>query len=178
MNQDSKEDNIPYLDYSANRWTYFDLNLLGDPALSIRLSNAPILIADYKIVNSNGEELAPRTGETMEVLTTIKAFNKDVSNVTVTLSSSDPYLTIEQSSSTWYLGNMLKGESRDNSGAPFKFKLSMDCPSGYVANAALTITESSGYNKSMDILIKRPFFTISKNKSLLMIIYLRLAILN
>jgi len=31
VNADSKEDNIPFLSYGANRWCYFELNLFGDP---------------------------------------------------------------------------------------------------------------------------------------------------
>lgn len=36
-NQYSKEDNIPYLYYSKNRWCHFELNLLGDPEVSFKV---------------------------------------------------------------------------------------------------------------------------------------------
>lgn len=32
---DSRVDNIPYIDYSYNRWVYYELVLLGDPAMDI-----------------------------------------------------------------------------------------------------------------------------------------------
>ena len=33
--QDSKEDCIPFIEYGANRWCYYDCSLLGDPTLTI-----------------------------------------------------------------------------------------------------------------------------------------------
>ena len=44
-NQDSKEDNIPYLYYSMNRWVYFELNLLGDPETSFKVNPPGLEIA-------------------------------------------------------------------------------------------------------------------------------------
>jgi len=38
-NQDSKEDLLYQINYPYTRWCYYELNLLGDPALSIYISN-------------------------------------------------------------------------------------------------------------------------------------------
>jgi hypothetical protein len=40
-NQDSKEDNIFLLGRSCMRWTYYQLNLFGDPTLSLHISTPP-----------------------------------------------------------------------------------------------------------------------------------------
>ena len=40
-NQDSKEDNIFLIDRSCMRWTYYELNLFGDPSLSFYVSRPP-----------------------------------------------------------------------------------------------------------------------------------------
>lgn len=40
-NQDSKEDNLYLIDRSCMRWTYYELNLFGDPSVALRVNNAP-----------------------------------------------------------------------------------------------------------------------------------------
>ena len=40
-NQDSKEDNLNLLDRSCMRWTYYQLNLFGDPSLALHVGNPP-----------------------------------------------------------------------------------------------------------------------------------------
>lgn len=40
-NQDSKEDNLHLIDRSCMRWTYYGLNLFGDPSVALRINNAP-----------------------------------------------------------------------------------------------------------------------------------------
>lgn len=43
-NQDSKEDNVPFLGFEQNRWCYYELNVLGDPLLDIWTA-APTVMA-------------------------------------------------------------------------------------------------------------------------------------
>ena len=40
-NQDSKEDNLYLIERSCMRWTYYQLNLFGDPAVAFHVSNSP-----------------------------------------------------------------------------------------------------------------------------------------
>ena len=40
-NQDSREDNIYIINRSCIRWTYYELNLFGDPSVALRINNAP-----------------------------------------------------------------------------------------------------------------------------------------
>ena len=37
-NQDSKEDNIGFINYSYNRWCYYEINLLGDPETAVNMN--------------------------------------------------------------------------------------------------------------------------------------------
>ncbi len=50
-NQDSKEDTIPFLNYGANRWCYYQLNLFGDPSVALGggLSKDGIISMDKSI---------------------------------------------------------------------------------------------------------------------------------
>jgi len=40
-NQDSKEDNLHLIERSCMRWTYYQLNLFGDPVISLHISHPP-----------------------------------------------------------------------------------------------------------------------------------------
>jgi len=40
-NQDSKEDNLFLIERSCMRWTYYQLNLFGDPSIAFHISNPP-----------------------------------------------------------------------------------------------------------------------------------------
>ncbi|MEA2054960.1 MAG: C25 family cysteine peptidase [Candidatus Thermoplasmatota archaeon] len=40
-NQDSKEDNLYLIGRSCMRWTYYELNLFGDPSIAFRINNPP-----------------------------------------------------------------------------------------------------------------------------------------
>ncbi len=44
---DSKEDNIPYIDYRQNRWCYYCSNLFGDPTLDIWTGEPETLAANH-----------------------------------------------------------------------------------------------------------------------------------
>jgi hypothetical protein len=52
---DSKLDNIPYLSYDAVRWVYYDLCLLGDPALSLWTATPRELVATHDSVLYEGQ---------------------------------------------------------------------------------------------------------------------------
>ncbi|MCK4414802.1 MAG: T9SS type A sorting domain-containing protein [Candidatus Eisenbacteria sp.] len=49
-NDDSKMDNIWALDYGANRWCYYQLNVFGDPAMHLWTAEPENLTADYPAV--------------------------------------------------------------------------------------------------------------------------------
>jgi len=58
INADSKEDNIPFLDYGANRWCYFELNLFGDPQAPLgRTVFKDGMLAIDKSVYADGEQI-------------------------------------------------------------------------------------------------------------------------
>lgn len=114
MNQDSKEDNIPYMYDDYIRWCYYDLNLLGDPALVVRIPDDLVVHCDSYNVTSSKDKFR-------ELVVTFEVFNQDAFNVSAKLISQDPCITIENNEVNY--GDMLKGESKDNSLNPYKFKI-------------------------------------------------------
>ncbi|RLI62889.1 MAG: hypothetical protein DRO67_06670 [Candidatus Asgardarchaeum californiense] len=64
-NQDSKEDNLYIIERSMMRWCYYQLNLLGDPAVALRISNPP-----DKPSRPNGETVV-KVGKTYIYTTTV-----------------------------------------------------------------------------------------------------------
>jgi len=71
-NHDSKEDNIYLLDRSCMRWTYYGLNLFGDPAVTFHISKPP----------ENPEIQGPDSGKINEEyiyeISTIEPDNEDI----------------------------------------------------------------------------------------------------
>ena len=47
VNDDSKMDNIWSIDYGANRWVYYELNVFGDPAMDLWTAEPATLTCDY-----------------------------------------------------------------------------------------------------------------------------------
>jgi len=46
-NADSKHDCIPYIDYNQNRWCYYELNVLAEPALDLWTAEPQVLLPAY-----------------------------------------------------------------------------------------------------------------------------------
>ncbi|MFC1476143.1 hypothetical protein ACFLQW_03985 [Candidatus Zixiibacteriota bacterium] len=51
-NQDSKEDNLYRIDEPAMRWSYYQLNLFGDP--TVALKEAPCICTDFCDLDFDG----------------------------------------------------------------------------------------------------------------------------
>ncbi|MCS7074254.1 MAG: hypothetical protein NZ108_07290, partial [Bacteroidia bacterium] len=75
---------------------------------------------------TDGGDNVIRDGETADMVGLFKNFLDPASNVTVTLSTTDPYITI--SSATATLGAFATLQEKDNSGSPFQFTVSPMCP--------------------------------------------------
>ncbi|MBN1425783.1 hypothetical protein JXA88_14620 [Candidatus Fermentibacteria bacterium] len=54
-NQDSKEDNIPYIGFEQNRWCYYELNVLGDPLLDIWTAQPTTMVVNHAAAYVIGE---------------------------------------------------------------------------------------------------------------------------
>lgn len=150
MNQDSKEDNIPYLYANQNRWVYFELNLFGDPALEVHTANTAILaLSNFNIIEQIADGLF-HPGETGKAIATVKALNNDVVNASITLSSADPYVKIEQNYVSYPI--ITKGVTQDNTTNPFTFTISKECPVGHAIHFTLKV-KAEGYAKEQALSI-------------------------
>ena len=56
-NQDSKEDTVPWVNWGAIRWCYYEINLLGDPAMDIWTDEPVEIEAEFSEAVSVDEEL-------------------------------------------------------------------------------------------------------------------------
>lgn len=54
-NQDSKEDNIPFIGFEQNRWCYYELNVLGDPLLDIWTGQPSAMVVNHAAAYIIGE---------------------------------------------------------------------------------------------------------------------------
>ncbi|MFH0731977.1 MAG: C25 family cysteine peptidase [Candidatus Omnitrophota bacterium] len=152
LNQHSKEANLPYLYYGRNRWCYFELSLFGDPALAVNLPNSLILYPDYnfiELIGNGDDKFSP--GETAELRVSLRALNQDAFNVSATLNSEDPYVIIEQNNSNY--GDILKGQSGDNSSFPFRFTISDACSWGRKIGFTF-ITNADDYSRERQFSIE------------------------
>ncbi len=105
-------------------------------------------IANYSIddgVSGNGDGVIDR-GETINFTLTVKNHLDDVSNVKVTMTSEDPYVSV--SSGYAEFGTILSGNSVDNSGSPFVFTADPDTPVGHKALLKIDIVANNGGYKT------------------------------
>jgi len=143
MNQDSKEDNAYRINEDCMRWCYYELNLFGDPELSISTNVGPqIGIAGTTFTDINGNKdgrIDP--GETIQVVVTLKAMNGDFYNVSATLECGDPYVTLEQTNASF--GIITNGSQASNANNPYRFIVSPQCPAGHDISFRLTVTANN-----------------------------------
>jgi subtilisin family serine protease len=95
-------------------------------------------------------------GETVSMTVTLGNSWADAVEVTGSLSTGDPYLTITDPSSSF--GNINEGSSADNGGNPFTFTVDPGCPRGHKLTFTLDITAqvySDTY--TLDISAGRPY---------------------
>jgi hypothetical protein len=159
MNQDSKEDNLPYLGYGSNRYVYFELTLFGDPTLAVKLPGTLVLSPSYNLIEKVGDwdgRIEP--GEEYELQVSLKAFNQYAYNVYGVLSCTEPN-TITQGNSAY--GNIGIGGIVYNAASPFRFIV--PAPN---ADLKLTMT-ANGYSKvkTVPIEIKGDSFHRFRNRN-------------
>lgn len=129
MNQDSKEDVLPYINYGVSRWCYYELNLLGDPTIKLNTQD-PIPLIIYLtersfIEASDGDKdglFDP--GEGFFYRIKLQVLNQNAYNVSTSLWSADPYVTTSLAPVNY--GTILKGQISES--VPLKIKISLDAP--------------------------------------------------
>jgi len=95
-NQDSKEDNAGRIGDAYDRWCYYEINLFGDPELSLKLYEG-VLYDSHQIDDSAGGDGDgyPEPGESIEMPVTLRNtfMDTEILDVTATLSATTMFPT-------------------------------------------------------------------------------------
>jgi hypothetical protein len=87
-NQDSKEDNAGRISNWADRWCYYEINLFGDPELTIKLQGAKYESHDIDDSTGGDSDGYPEPGESISMPVTLRNISTDtLSNVSSTLNA-------------------------------------------------------------------------------------------
>lgn len=155
MNQDSKEDavNLNFLFDHNYRYCSYELNLFGDPALEVHVPNDTIVdLRSFKFTEPAGSGVFV-PDEEVDLTVNLTAFNKDVADCSISLSTDDPYVAIQQKDV--HLGFIVKGTTIDNAPNPLKFKILPSCPLPHRINVTLTI-DADGFHKEKVLSLEMP----------------------
>ncbi|MCX6640278.1 MAG: S8 family serine peptidase [bacterium] len=122
-----------------------------DAINAFQVGPGPALIVSGKVIDDIGgnNNNAPDPGETCSMVVTLKNVAQDPgTNIHATLSTTDPYLTITQNSSTYpNLAHLEEGQ-----GSPaYMFNVSSTCPQGQNVTCLLHITADSAYTNEANI---------------------------
>jgi hypothetical protein len=143
MNQYSKERNIYRINESCMRWCSYELNLFGDPELTLipNPGNRGILASRAAVSEMTGDgDGFFDPGESARIVIELTAIDSDFHNVSAVLTCEDEFVSIEDDSSTFGLINF--GQMVDNQGDPFVFAIDPECPRGHIFNFEVTITST------------------------------------
>jgi len=109
-----------------------------------------VVVTGHQIVDSgavvNG---LPDPGETVELIATVRNFGSVASDVEITLSSTDPFITILDGSSN--LGSLTSGQTSDNAADPFSFEVAANAPSGRIVRFSV-LAGFAGGDSTSDLL--------------------------
>ncbi len=132
-------------------WHYcgVELNLFGDPEMSVRLTsaNAPYVYIASRTLNDQGGNGVWDPGEYAELITTLaNGGSLNANNVQAVLrkTTNGQYVTISDSISSF--GNIPAGSSANNTSDPFKMTASSTTPVGTEIGFTLHITADGGYS--------------------------------
>jgi hypothetical protein len=81
-------------------------------------------------------------GETVDLITLVRNYGTAASNVSGTLTSSDPYITIHNGSSAF--GNIASGDTASNTSDPFSVEAASGAPTGHMADFMLVADAQGG----------------------------------
>ncbi|MBA3052627.1 MAG: hypothetical protein FP827_06040 [Candidatus Omnitrophica bacterium] len=121
---DVSDQNNPY------RWIEYSLNLLGDPAMVLP-SEKQLDFVSYLLNLSTASHVSP--GASTELVVELKNLKStDTLNVSASVSTNDPYVTVL--SSYAYYGDIAPLASASNVSSPFRFSVSELCPCDHIIN--------------------------------------------
>ena len=122
-NQDSKEDTAGWISDGVMRWCYYEINLFGDPELSMKLYEG-IMYDSHEIsdgVGGDGDG-CPEPGEFIEMPVTLRNthFDTDFTNVTATIYATMlPDIIFYEDFEGIWPGNWIVGDSEPSGGEDY-----------------------------------------------------------
>lgn len=144
---DSSDLNNPY------RWIEYSLNLLGDPAMVLP-TEKQLDYVSYDIPSSTASAVIPGADNELVVeLQNIKS--TDTLNVSASVSTNDPYVTVL--SSYAYYGDIAPLASGSNVSSPFVFRVSELCPCEHIIKFDLLMnTTDCTFYTQVQVAVSRP----------------------
>jgi len=139
--------------YNPYRWIEYSLNLLGDPAMVLP-SDKQLDFVSYDLPLSTASAVIPGADNELVVeLQNIKS--TDTLNVSATISTVDPYVTVL--SSYAYYGDMGPFVSSSNVSSPFVFRVSELCPCEHEIKFDLLMnTTDCTFYRQVTVAVSRP----------------------
>lgn len=159
INADSHEDNLNTITDSYTRWCYYETNLFGDPATTMRGKITGPLVSFYSYTasdNLGNNDSIINPGEQIRLsITLANAGTEGASNVSAVMSSTDPNVTITQGTSGY--GTVPCCASQRQSTNDYVIQINPACPTPRIINLGLQITDGTNIWNSQ--------FTIPVNTS-------------
>jgi hypothetical protein len=156
-NQDSKEDNAGLVSISTHRWCYYEINLFGDPELTLKLQGAKY--ESHEIDDSAGGDGDgyPEPGETISMPVTLRNISTGttLTNVTSTLNATTPATIFSETFEGSWPGNWAVSDSNSNSGYDYWGQSSYRAYSGTFSAYCADVSDISGqyYDNDMSALM-------------------------
>lgn len=108
-------------------------------------SNPYLVISDDGFSDEDGDGII-EPGEWVEFWVEITNLLEPLNNVQGTVSTTDPYVTLNQSQASY--GNLATGASASNQATPFAFDVSPDAPGSHQITFNLQLTGDGGYSST------------------------------
>ncbi len=125
---------------------------------ALTVSSPAVTVSDIVMSDSVGgnNDGIFTDGETIQVFGTVTDWLKATSNLQLTLTSSDPYITIAHGNVT--IGSLQTLASYDLKNNPLSFKVNNGVPAGHLASFVIKITDGSYSDYKMFTVLLKPLF--------------------
>ena len=141
--------------YNPYRWIEYSLNLLGDPAMVLP-SEKQLNFVSSEVNASSASVSAVTPGTDNELVVELQNIKStDTLNVSASISTDDPYVTVL--SSYAYYGDMGPSVSSSNVSSPFVFRVSELCPCEHIIKFDLLMnTTDCTFYTQVQVTVSRP----------------------
>lgn len=152
----------PITNYSDTfLYAAISMNLFGDPETPYAQQIIFTPALDDSLGGDGDGWLEP--GESACIIVTVNNFWRNAENLTLTISSTAPYLEISRAQSC--LGNVAYGSSQNNSATPFQIAMSPDALNDCEAELLVQISSANGYSQTEYYRILPPRYVDWRNQT-------------